>query len=269
LYHYAARKDVGWNVPSILEVNKRFGVSSTFFLQTRYGRDDSYLSKTSQLLRQEGYDIGLHAAHSAHLAANALQSEVELFTAKTGSKPVGIRHHVLRFRVPETWRIESENGFEYDCTFSHNEYFGFQSGVCYPYHPIDGQRLPILELPTSFMDWTALKRRERGEALLDRLQSTMNRVEEHNGVFVSNFHNTYLNEESFPDVMGGYSWLLAEASKRGYWVATAQQCVEWWTHRTSEKPCPRLSSDKTVLTKSNIPVEVEQNGKSVVVGREN
>lgn len=269
LYGYATGRDLGWNVPSILEINRRFGVKSTFFLQTQYGSDDTTLGKTSQLLRHEGYDIGLHAAHFAHSDADALRSEVELFTTKIGLRPTGIRHHILKFKAPETWKVELEGGFEYDCTFSRNEYFGFRGGVCYPYHPIDGQRLPILELPTSFMDWTALKRRERGDAVRGQLQSIMKRVEEYHGVFVSNFHNTYLNGESFPDIMDGYSWLLTEASRQGYWVATAQQCVDWWKRRTSERPSPQLAPDKSVSTNSSIPLVIERSGEPVAAEREN
>ena len=266
LYAYISGKDLGWNVPTILSINRPYGTKSTFFFRTGYDSLDTYLEKSVELLKSEDYDVGLHAAHFAHSNIDALRSEIELLSRRTRIRPNGIRHHIYKFNIPETWALESSLGLQYDATFSYNRFFGFRSELCYPYHPFGESRLPILELPTSFMDWTALHRGRRGADTHSMVQSIIKRVKEYHGVFVSNFHNTYLNPHTFPDIVNAYTGLLDEATKQKYWVATAQQCIDWWGRRSSEKPRPVQTSAKAVSVHSSFPLVINaEAGRKVVV----
>jgi hypothetical protein len=157
--------------------------------------------------------------------------------------------------------MQSSFGLLYDATFSYTNFFGFRGGICFPYHPFAERRLAVTELPTGFMDWTALKRKVRGERMRNLLGDTMRKAVAYHGVVVVNFHNTYLNKDTFPDVLETYEWLLSEASRNGYWMATAQQCVEWWNYRASCKPQLRLEEGKTIRAKTQIPLVVESEDK--------
>ncbi len=256
------RRDYGWNIPSILKLEKEYGAKSTFLFQTDYGGENSFVEPSLKLMKAEGCEVGLHAAHSSHKSKEALISELNAFNSRTGVSPHGIRYHILKFRVPDSWLIQSSLGVQYDATFSHTEFFGFRGGICFPYHPFAERRLPVTELPTSFMDWTALKRKMRGRKIKEMLADIMGKTKTYHGVVVVNFHNTYLNKDTYPDVLEAYEWLLGEASSNGYWIATAQECVEWWNKRASCKPQLQLGEGKIISAKTEVPLVVESEDSS-------
>jgi hypothetical protein len=112
------------------------------------------------------------------------------------------------------------------------------------------------------MDWTALKRNLRGKKAQEVLDLIMERVERYHGLLMVNFHNTYLNRETFPDVMALYEALIDRVSSRGYWVTTAHSCSEWWRRRVASRPDisieggnPRASDEipLEILTKKHGP----------------
>jgi peptidoglycan/xylan/chitin deacetylase (PgdA/CDA1 family) len=250
-------KDYGWNIPSILRSEGKYGAKSTFLFQTDYGKENSFVDSTLRLLKEGGCEVGLHAAHASHKSEDALKSELEAFKSRTGMSPLGLRYHILKFKVPDSWQIQSSLGLMYDATFSHTDFFGFRGGTCLPYHPFAGGRLAVTELPTSFMDWTALKRKVRGGRITKLLGEIMDRAETYHGAIVVNFHNTYLNKDTFPDIFEAYEWLLSEASKKGYWIATALHCVEWWNKRASDRPQLQLEEGKVIRVKTQTPLIFE------------
>jgi peptidoglycan/xylan/chitin deacetylase (PgdA/CDA1 family) len=236
------------------------GVKSTFLFRTHYDGDQRSLLPNIEVLRGSACEISLHSAALSHRKPGALAREIAAFAEISGARPQGVRHHSLKFKVPDTWTIEASEGLEYDTTFSSLEFFGFKGGVCFPYHPFNESRIPILELPTSFMDWTALKRNERGERLATILDELLNIVRENHGLLVVNFHNTYLNSETFPDVFAAYVNLIRDIKTAGYWVATASECAKWWNSRTSSKSILRIE-DKKVKGETSVPlVCLDNNG---------
>ena len=243
------RRNYGWNIPEMVDLEVNHDCKSTFLFRTEYPeRELTYLDQSLQLLkekieRKQGFEIALHGAHSSHHDLKALETELSLFREKVGQETVGIRYHILKFIPPQTWKIESEKNILYDATFSYNEYFGFRGEVCFPYHPCsDVGRLPLIELPTSFMDWTLLHRKKRGRSAESTLQRVKESVERYNGVLTVNFHNTYINQQTFPDIYELYASLLSQVAAEKYWVATASECARWWNERTSAKPNPRITS---------------------------
>jgi len=247
------RKDYGWNIPEIIEIQKKYGTKSSFYFQTHYEKGSSLLTKSVKMLRSENFEIGLHASHSSHETIDALKNELNLFERNGCGFPAGIRFHILKFNVPKTWALESEAGMEYDATFCYNRFFGFRAETCLPFHPIAEARMSITELPTSFMDWTALYRKKRGEDAQNILEEIKTKVKKYNGVLAVNFHNTYINKETFPDIYNLHEELAKEARSNGWWTATSRECVEWWSHRAGVELKPRMSDSKTVTV---IPTDV-------------
>ena len=258
------RKNYGWNISEMVNLETSLGCKSTFLFKTEYQETEKkFLDQSLGLLKkqqEQGFEIALHASHSSHKNLEALESELSIFRGKVGRDPAGIRHHILKFIAPQTWKLEVEKGIAYDATFSHNEFFGFRSEVCYPYHPFaEAERLPLVELPTSFMDWTLLNRKRRGRLAESTLQQVKECVEKYNGVLTVNFHNTYINQDTFPDILALYSSLLKQVASDNYWVATAFECVRWWNERASASPKPRITSDREI-TAIRTPVELDVNG---------
>jgi hypothetical protein len=243
------RTNYGWNIPETIELEKRYGFRSTFLFINRYdARDEAYFERSLKLVKDGGSEIALHASESSHKTAEAMEAEMEAFRGRAGFYPRGLRHHILKFQAPETWVIESKFGLEYDATFGYNRFFGFRAGSCFPFHPFTATgRIPILELPTGFMDWTALHRSDDSSKFGDFLRLAQRRVEEFSGALVVNFHNTYLNRETFPFVIEEYESLLRDVREKEYWVATAAECATWWGRRSSEQIEPRMLDDGTIL----------------------
>ena len=250
LYHgVVKRKNYGWNIPETVELERRYGFRSTFLFMNRYKVDpNNYFERSLRSVKEGGSEIALHASESSHKTVEALDAEMESFRGRVGFYPRGLRHHILKFQAPETWIIESKFGLEYDATFGYNRFFGYRAGSCFPFHPFTTTaRIPILELPTGFMDWTALHRSDDSSKFGDFLRLAKKRVEEFHGALVVNFHNTYLNRETFPFVIGEYESLLRDIREKEYWVATAAECASWWGRRSLERIEPRMRDDGTIL----------------------
>lgn len=258
------RRNYGWNIPELIQLHQKSGIKSTFLFQTDYGELNPYFTKSVELLNAAGFEIALHASHNSHKNEGDLHKELDSFAGATKLSPAGVRYHTLKFLVPLTWRIESDLGIQYDATFSYNKFFGYRSNICFPYHPFNDARYRILELPTGFMDWTTLHRKYRGSKLTTILHGLEKSVEENHGVLLVNFHNTYLNSETFPDVYASYVSLINEVKNRSYWITTARQCAEWWNYRVSFKPKPVLDDDKLVVYGDQNPLLLSDGTAAIV-----
>jgi peptidoglycan/xylan/chitin deacetylase (PgdA/CDA1 family) len=257
----ARKKDYGWNIPEMVKLEQEFGFKSTFFFQTAYGLDDPMLERSADFLNKEGFELALHGARTSYNDADSLRDEMQRFRSRTGVDTRGLRYHILKFDPPRTWELQSAAGLEYDATFYYNRFFGFRSGICFPYRPFSrDSRLPILELPTGYMDWTSLHRGQSAREQLETLETTRKAVEGYHGILVVNFHNTYLNHETFPNVYASFSALLKSAKQEGYWVATAQECANWWRLRASARIDPRLDSGDVVCSPTSLSTVVEREG---------
>ncbi len=227
-------KNYGWNFDAIVEMEGSRGLKSTVFFMKAYEEKAGEFDRAVGILKAAGSEMALHASDGSHLELANLRNELSVLERRLGFPIRGVRHHILKFSAPKSWMIAGEAGLDYDATFARNRLFGFRGGVCFPYHPFSTSgRLSVLELPTPFMDFTALARGLRGKRMLEPMNRILETVEQNRGVLVVNFHNTYLNRSTFPDVVQAYETLLDSVRARGYWVATAEECVKWWTARAA------------------------------------
>jgi peptidoglycan/xylan/chitin deacetylase (PgdA/CDA1 family) len=255
------RRDYGWNIPETTALEQEYGFKATVFFQMYYPGKD-LLEQSAEILKEHSFEVGLHGAQTSQKDPESLREEMEIFRKRIGMEPKGLRYHILKFEVPRSWEIETAAGFEYDATFYYNRFFGFRAGTCFPYHPFSQtSRLPILELPTGYMDWTSLHQEQGAQQQLETLERTRKAVEGYNGILVANFHNTYLNPATFPSVYGTFRALLETAKTEGYWVATALESARWWQHRASTQINPRLESGEVVCSPSSVDVQVERESK--------
>ncbi|MDA4113025.1 MAG: hypothetical protein OK474_03165 [Thaumarchaeota archaeon] len=256
------KRDYGWNIPETTSLEQEYGFKATTFFQMSYPGKD-LLEKSAEILKKHSFEVGLHGAQTSQKDPESLSQEMAVFRKRIGLEPKGLRYHILKFEVPHSWEIEAAAGIEYDATFYYNRFFGFRSGTCFPYRPFSqSSRLPILELPTGYMDWTSLHQKQGAREQLETLEKTRKVVEGYHGVLVANFHNTYLNRATFPSVYGTFRALLEAAKTEGYWVPTALECARWWQHRALTQINPRLESGQVLCTPSSIDVTVErENGE--------
>ena len=260
------KKDYGWNIPETAALEQEYGFKSTFFFQMSYGGKD-LLEQSAEILKKQSFELALHGAETSYRDPESLRNELALFRERIGLDPRGLRYHILKFEPPHTWEIEAAAGLEYDATFYFNRFFGFRAGICFPYRPFSQHsRIPILELPTGYMDWTSLHKAQGAREQLETLEKTRTAVEGYHGVLVANFHNTYLNRETFPSVYRTFKALLETAKREGYWVATARECANWWQLRASVQIDPRLESGEVACSPSRAGVIVErEDGSSQMI----
>ena len=217
IYRYLfAGIDYGNNIPEILEIERNHKVKSTFFFMTDYNKDNAKGRGAERLVKEGGFEIGLHGSRGSHKDINALRAELDRLQKNTGIMAEGVRYHMLKFMAPLTWEVINNAHLTYDTTYS-DHYFGFKIPLCYPFHPIDrtnDKRFTVLEIPTAFMDWIALNRMYNEDQCIEILRKIMTAIEGHNGCFAVNFHNTYLNINTFNGIYKTYIWILDELVNR-------------------------------------------------------
>ena len=247
LLRYVMGKRFGYNVRSMIDLETGFGMKSTFLFRTHYASHAEKLEGAIHQCQESGCEVALHAARKSHKSPEAMILEKSAMERITGSPISSIREHSLKFDYDKTWKCIEAAGLLYDMTFGENETTGFKAGLCYPYHPLgtEGNPYSMLEIPTSFMDWTAIHARmdyAKIEALLTRLIGSVTSL---NGCLCVNFHNTYVDKDLFPGIERAYRFLIYQCKAAGFWVATAKECADWWTRR--EKATLNAYSEDGVL----------------------
>lgn len=105
------------NLDEIMDYDEKHHIPSTFFIGVRNGLGLSYPVRVAeQVLRNianRKFDTGVHGI--AFDNKESVREEFEIFTRISGSEPVGIRTHYLRFNQ-NTLEAMSSAGYTYDCS---------------------------------------------------------------------------------------------------------------------------------------------------------
>ena len=241
----------------IITLENRYNVKSSFYFFPDYSDDEheDFINVLNKL-KKENFEVGLHS-NSTNL--EQLKKEKQELEKNLCKKVFGTRQHGLKFSVPQMWEYQDKL-LDYDLSFYRNEEFGFRAGLCFPYRPLN--TTSIIEIPTPFMDWTALHKKMTYEQIKKELSEIIKQIEKYNGCLVLNFHNEYFNKVVFPHIYKTFVDTL-EYIQKGYWVTTARECVEWWKRREATKLDIRLEKNKIIGTSSaEVPLIIEYDGKS-------
>ena len=243
-------------INKITDIETKYKVKSSFYFFPEYKEHKEFIDILKKL-KIEAFEVGLHSESENY---EQLKNEKELLEKYFGDEIYGTRQHLLKFKAPQTWQYQ-EKLLDYDLTFYCNEEFGYRSGLCFPYRPLNTES--IIEIPTLFMDWTALNKKMNYEQIKEELQEVIKTVEKYNGCIVLNFHNEYFNEIVFPDIYQTFTDILGYVQK-DYWVTTAHECVKWWKIRESTKIDLELKNGNILVTSSNeIPIVIEYEDKII------
>ncbi len=158
-------KDPYWGFPIIEKLQKKYQVEPTFFaIPRKMSEWESYdllhhprLQDTLLRTIGEQDDLGLHCSYTCLDAKDDYLSEKECLEGIFQRHITGVRHHYLRFSVPESWGAAAKAGLEYDATFGFAEHEGFRAGTAFPFFPYNLEKreeIPIVEIPLAMMDVT-------------------------------------------------------------------------------------------------------------------
>ncbi len=267
------------NLGEIRALETTRGVQGTFFLQMAprrarrdplalYSYRNLYVRREMRRARREGHELALHSTYESADEPARLGEEVQRISAISPSS--GARQHYLRIHR-RIWRQQESLGLLYDSSVGYSEFVGFRGGACHPYHPFDSQEqksLSILEIPFSVMDSalyeTCRGSREKMEGLLRSIAQT---IAYRNGVFVSIWHNHYLDGALVKEG-SVLAWYLDFLKERGWHFWTMDRVARWWKARNTAELLyrdpdtweliPRESIDElTLRSDGGVPERIE------------
>jgi peptidoglycan/xylan/chitin deacetylase (PgdA/CDA1 family) len=225
------------SIGRILKLEKESGVHSTFYLKTgvtsrhdvSYRLNDGYGHEFLRALEAGGHEVGLHPSYNAFLDRGKMKVEKERLEGALHVKPAGVRQHFLRFRIPETWKIQAELGFIHDATLGFSDHEGFRAAVCHPFRPYDIDNedvIPMWEIPLLAMDGTFQSYRSKSaEESLEIIKSLIRTVKKYHGVGVLLFHNTCYDELDYPGWGRVFEESLRFSLEEGAFVGSALEIL--------------------------------------------
>lgn len=231
LYHITSplKKEPYWCFYDIADLEKSFGLRSTFFIldeSIRFnplkpstfalavGRYDMFEPKIQEAIKyldSNGWEIGLHGSFLSYNNKMLLGKEKSRLESIVGHTVVGTRQHHLNLD-DTTWKIQEELGFLYDSTLGSNYDIGFVDERINPFHP---NRTKFTVFPLSLMDVCFMPIKAKWE----RFNVLLDEVEEKDAVLVVNFHHRVYNDREYPGYKAAYIRIIETALKRNAEIA--------------------------------------------------
>jgi peptidoglycan/xylan/chitin deacetylase (PgdA/CDA1 family) len=233
------------NFRKIVEIEKKYNASSSFyFLADRYDifgvkYDLNDLKDELYYLADQGCDIGLHTSYYSYDSFDSIKDEKNKMEKILGSKVTGVRNHVLRFSIPESWDLLSKAGFRYDSTFGYHDMIGFRNGMCHPFKPYnlnENRVIDILEIPLNIQDMTFLMYLKFDvKTCWEYIKDLIDKVEKLGGVLTLLWHNwTFCLPASYGGIFGKewtnlYKKILQYCKEKNAWITNAKEIYSFYS----------------------------------------
>jgi peptidoglycan/xylan/chitin deacetylase (PgdA/CDA1 family) len=231
------------NFKKIIEIEKKYDATSSFFFLTT---NEDIFGKKYQLeeIQDELHyifnhecEIGLHTGFYSFGNLQKIKMEKEKLENICGKKVVGVRNHVYRFKIPETWKLLSEAGFEYDSTLGYYDMIGFRNGICHPFKPYDlndNKIINIIEIPLCVVDVTMFSymKLDAKKAWI-KIKNLIDVVEKLGGILTILWHNwTFSYPVSYSGLFGKewtklYEKILEYSYKKNAWFANGKNISDF------------------------------------------
>ena len=220
----------------ILSLENKYGASSSFYFMTEpdysggYQLNSKKTLKIIERLKAANAEVGLHSGYYSYNNLGVFQEQKNNFTSTVNEKSPGCRQHFLRWKTPDTWRIQEKCGIAYDATLCYADYEGFRAGICHPFQPFDlleNRILNIWEIPLTIMDGTLSNYRNVAPIEgLSIVESYIETVKKYGGVMVLLWHNSFFDPDSYPGWTNIYENILACAAQEGALLTNARDILK-------------------------------------------
>jgi hypothetical protein len=227
-----------WNFREWMAFERALGARGAFYFMARRGSLVEYALGTPdafydvsrprfrelfKALREEGFEIGLHASYHAHRALALLQQEKSALEEAAGVTIRGNRHRYWHLdpRTPHlTLAMHEAAHFQYDSSLAFDRAPGFRRGICHPFRPYhlgERRQLHVVQLPPAWSDrhfdlpLTAGATEEPtrvARMLLDAVRQT-------GGVAILNYDERGMNPDFYPRYGQWLGSFLREVSPDG------------------------------------------------------
>lgn len=230
------------NIERWLELESRFGISSTFFIfggARRHPFDPKYsLERVGDYIDEikgGGAEIALHSGIGCH-SGNGLAESKALIENRLGGKIDGVRPHYLSASLPEYWRAAQDAGFGYSSVLGFDDNIGYYRGIDLPIIPFDVQRnrpFRIIEYPIAIMDCGLIGNGPadsdavfaRGAKLVDQAAST-------GGLLVLDWHQRTFYNRDYPGWAALFTRLIDYARDRGAGFTSFEEITDLMNARS-------------------------------------
>ena len=203
----------------IQELENSYGFRSTFFFMSlrnglsregrRYSARNPRVAQATKKLLEGGWEIGLHAAYYNHLSLSSLIEQKKRLEDVIQEEISGCRHHYLRVRFPDSWKIYSQAGFKYSSNMGWGSALqGFRAGTCLPYQPL--REYSLLEIPFQLMDMNPIADPKGYMNIFNKYLKSTKAV---GGCLVLDFHQEHFQEEAASGVGKVYRKMLETLAK--------------------------------------------------------
>jgi peptidoglycan/xylan/chitin deacetylase (PgdA/CDA1 family) len=236
-------EDPYWGFPTIMKIEDKFDVRSTFFfLQEnkkinllkpkewvlsvgKYRFNDKKVYEIIRLLGRNGWEIGLHGSYESYRDGALLKKEKDELEAVLGNQVIGVRQHYLNLEIPKTWELQRKAGFLYDASFGFRDRVGFRDGRYQPFRPFDDS---FLEIPLAIMDSALFSNYDSEDEIWRECLSLIKAAEKHKGLLTVLWHQRVFNENEFPGWSRTYEEIIKECKKRDAYFGTCRDVVNMW-----------------------------------------
>jgi len=240
------KPDTYFNFDKFVDLEKSYGFKSAFNIAAlanrRHSKYDPLYSvsnprilKAIELIKKEGWEIGLHGSYDSYKDTDMLVAEKANLESASKTKIRGISQHYLRLECPQTWESQVEADFQYDSTLGYNEALGFRCGAAFPFYPYSFEKktsLPILALPLIIMDGVLFHELKLdSEEAVERCIKIIDAIKAHEGFGCILWHINAWDEEEFNGWIRVYKKVLDHLSMNGAWVTSPMNIATWWKER--------------------------------------
>jgi hypothetical protein len=254
-----------WHFPLLTELEKQFKQSSAFYfcpvqgnlLAYLLGRPDPFYDVFKEkfrdvftLLKENDFEIGMHASFLAHQSEKKMKEEKEILEEACQTEIKGLRHHYWRLgNSPEkTLKLHSKAGFLYDTSIGLEKYLGWRRGVCFPYNPIDtenNEKISTLQLGNTWMDDHFFSYLDINTKTVDQessipqsairkkaLENTIEKVKSIGGLMVVDTHEYPWDNKLFSGWKEIYEYFLNKLSSASdVWSVKPSELATYWNNR--------------------------------------
>ena len=243
---YLKKEKTYINFKKIIEIEKKYDATSTFFFLAT--KDDIFGKKyqLEEIQDEISYiinhkcEIGLHTGFYSFDDLQKIKIEKEKLEKISGKRVAGVRNHVFRFKIPRTWKLLSQAGFEYDSSFGYYDMIGFRNGMCHPFHPYDlseDKKIDILEIPACIVDiiMFSYMKIDAGEAW-KYIRNLIDTTEKLGGVLSIIWHNwTFCYPVSYAGLLGRewtklYEKILEYCYKKNAWLTNGKEIANFFNN---------------------------------------
>ncbi len=240
---YIPKKDMLDPYLELERFSRRGGIPDSawtfFFLSGKRSKLDPYdlkehldLPYLARSLDEKGNEIALHAPYDCWRDPLSYVQAMDDFESATGGiRPVGVRQHYLRFRVPLTWNAQAGAKLQYDASAGFACCEGFRFGTALPFRAFDEDSKKTLDLwviPLTVMDVTLRAyRKYTPQVAGERMRKLAKETERVGGVVTFLWHNSAIGPgwENWEETFDTFLQSLAE---KQVWAPTCSKLIKIW-----------------------------------------